>query len=167
MQHCPKCLNIISSSVIHIIIKITYSVNKIYKWGYYSDLQRKSAITLSLPFICYRLRLFAWRGRLRRNNLWFLFFHFINPFPNKPWFLHVCSSSLSKTLWIKEKLLYTFEELCSIFINFLKLCLQTPSDWKGLKFVVWERVKKSERIMISEDSQRGMKHKFQRLSYFV
>ena len=29
----------------------------------------------------------------------------INPFPNKPWFLRVCSTSLSKTLWEKEKLL--------------------------------------------------------------
>ena len=28
-----------------------------------------------------------------------------NPFPNKPWFLHVCSTSLLKTLWEKEKLL--------------------------------------------------------------
>ena len=31
----------------------------------------------------------------------------INPFPNKPWFLHVCSTCLLKTLWEKEKLLIT------------------------------------------------------------
>ena len=31
----------------------------------------------------------------------------INPFPNKPWFSHVCSTSLLKTLWEKEKLLVT------------------------------------------------------------
>ena len=30
-----------------------------------------------------------------------------NPFPNKPWFLRVCSKSLLKTLWEKEKLLVT------------------------------------------------------------
>ena len=30
-----------------------------------------------------------------------------NPFPNKPWFLHVCSTCLLKTLWEKEKLLVT------------------------------------------------------------
>ena len=30
-----------------------------------------------------------------------------NPFPNKPWFLRVCSTSLLKTLWEKEKLLAT------------------------------------------------------------
>ena len=31
----------------------------------------------------------------------------LNPFPNKPWFLHVCSTSLLKTLQEKEKLLVT------------------------------------------------------------
>ena len=31
----------------------------------------------------------------------------INPFPNKPWFSCVCSASLLKTLWEKEKLLMT------------------------------------------------------------
>ena len=31
----------------------------------------------------------------------------INPFPNKPWFLRVCSIILLKTLWEKEKLLVT------------------------------------------------------------
>ena len=30
-----------------------------------------------------------------------------NPFPNKPWFLRVCSRGLLKTLWEKEKLLIT------------------------------------------------------------
>ena len=30
---------------------------------------------------------------------------FLNLCPNKPWFLHVCSRSLLKTLWEKEKLL--------------------------------------------------------------
>ena len=31
----------------------------------------------------------------------------INPFPNKPLFSHVCSASLLKTLWEKQKLLIT------------------------------------------------------------
>ena len=31
----------------------------------------------------------------------------LNPFPNKPWFLRVCSTSLWKTLREKEKLLVT------------------------------------------------------------
>ena len=53
-----------------------------------------------------------------------------NTFPNKPWFLLVCSTSLLKTLWEKEKLLvmsnfsfyhsvfYPFEELPAIFVKF-------------------------------------------------
>ena len=31
----------------------------------------------------------------------------LSPFPNKPWFLRVCSTSLLKTLWEKKKLLVT------------------------------------------------------------
>ena len=31
----------------------------------------------------------------------------VNPFPNKPWVLRVCSTCLLKTLWEKEKLLAT------------------------------------------------------------
>ena len=54
----------------------------------------------------------------------------LTPFANKPWFLRVCSTSLLKTLWEKEKLLvtsnfsfshsvfYPFRELSTIFINF-------------------------------------------------
>ena len=34
-------------------------------------------------------------------------FPVLNPFPNKPWFLRVCSTSLLKTLWEQEKLLVT------------------------------------------------------------
>ena len=57
------------------------------------------------------------------------FIYHINPFPNKPLFLCVCSTSLLKTLWEKEKLLitsnfsishnvfYPFEEPSSIFIK--------------------------------------------------
>ena len=53
-----------------------------------------------------------------------------SPFPNKPWFLRVCSTSLLKILWEKEKLLirsnfsvshsvfYPFRELFDIFIKF-------------------------------------------------
>ena len=52
------------------------------------------------------------------------------PFPNKPWFLRVCSKSLLKTLWEKDKLLVTSNlslshnvfypsgELSDIFIKF-------------------------------------------------
>ena len=44
----------------------------------------------------------------------------LNPFPNKPWFLCVCSISLLKTLWEKEKLLVTsnFSFSHSVFYSF-------------------------------------------------
>ena len=38
-------------------------------------------------------------------HLSMLSFSYFNSFPNKPWFLCVCSTSLLKTLWEKEKLL--------------------------------------------------------------
>ena len=49
-----------------------------------------------------------------------------NPFPNKPWFLRVCGTSLLKTLWKKEKSLVrsNFSFSRSVFIyfeNFLSL----------------------------------------------
>ena len=45
---------------------------------------------------------------------------YINSFPNKPWFLHLCSTSLLKTLWEKEKLLVTsnFSFSHSVFCPF-------------------------------------------------
>ena len=45
---------------------------------------------------------------------------YLNPFPNKPWFLRVCSTSLLKTLWEKEKLLVTsnFSFSHSVFYPF-------------------------------------------------
>ena len=48
-----------------------------------------------------------------------------NPFPNKPWFLRVCSTSLLKTLWEKEKLLVmsNFSFTHSVFYPFrITLC---------------------------------------------
>ena len=81
-----------------------------------------------------------------------------NPNPNKPWFLRVCSISLLKTLWEKEKLLVTsnFSFSHSVFYPFwrtlchshqTKICrLQTLSVWKGVKFVVWERVNSASQI---------------------
>ena len=54
----------------------------------------------------------------------------LNPFTNKPWFLHVCRTCLLKTQWEKEKLLvtsnfsfshsvfYQFREHSAIFIKF-------------------------------------------------
>ena len=69
------------------------------------------------------------------------FFMLANPFPNKPWFLRVCSTGLLKTLWEKEKLLvrsnfsffhnvfYPSEELSAIFINF-ELSSANSFNWE-------------------------------------
>ena len=47
----------------------------------------------------------------------------LNPFPNEPWFLRVCSTSLLKTLREKEKLLVTsnFSFAHSVFFSFGEL----------------------------------------------
>ena len=56
---------------------------------------------------------------------------FLNLFPNKPWFLRVCGTSLLKTPWEKEKLLVTsnFSFSHSVFYLFeeLKIKLKMPS----------------------------------------
>ena len=73
------------------------------------------------------------------------------PFPNKPWFLRVCSTSLLKTLWNKEKLLvtsnfsfshsvfYLFRGLSAIFIKFKIVVCKLFQFGKNLKFFVWGR----------------------------
>ena len=70
-----------------------------------------------------------------------------NPFPNKPWFLRVCSTSHLKTLWEREKLLvtsnfsfshsvfYPFGELSTIFIK-LKIIVCKVFEFGSLKFAV-------------------------------
>ena len=75
----------------------------------------------------------------------------INHFPNKPWFLRVCSTSLLKSLWEKEKLLiwsnfsfshsviYPFRRTLCHFHQLQNCGLQNLSVWKSLKFVVWEK----------------------------
>ena len=89
---------------------------------------------------------------LNVTDLFFVTIIHINPFPNKPLFLRVCTMSALKTLWEKEKLLvtsnfsfshrifYLFQELFTVFIKFKIVCLQTLSIWKSQKFAVWERV---------------------------
>ena len=94
-----------------------------------STLSKTANIILSTAvyqhYICCLKMLLIW--------FWAKIFSFIrlnkavNPFPNKPWFLHVCITSLLKTLWEKEKLLvtsnfpfshsvfYPFEDLSFIF----------------------------------------------------
>ena len=80
----------------------------------------------------------------------------LNPFINKPLFLCVCSTSLLKILWKKEKLLANEQFLlypqCFLpsrrtvchFCRIWNCCLQMLSVLKSLKFVVWERVKNTD-----------------------
>ena len=79
----------------------------------------------------------------------------INPFPNEPWFLRVCSVSLLKTLQEKEKLLiksnfsfshsvfYPSGEISAILIKLKIVVCKLFFFLKSLKLVVWERVKGS------------------------
>ena len=64
----------------------------------------------------------------------------INHFPNKPWFLRFCSTSLLKTLWEKEKLLvtsnfsfshsvfYLFGEFSAVFVK-IEIVVCIPIDF--------------------------------------
>ena len=63
----------------------------------------------------------------------------LNPFPNKPWFLRVCSTSFLITLWKKEKFL-PFQRTFCHFHQIKNFCLQSFLVWKSLYFVAWERV---------------------------
>ena len=79
----------------------------------------------------------------KRGSKLFLF----NPFPNKSWLLHVCSVSLLKSLWEKEKLLvtsifsfshsvfYSFGEYSTTFIKF-EIVVCKRLQFGSLKFVV-------------------------------
>ena len=71
-----------------------------------------------------------------------VFFFFLNPFPNKPWFLRVCNTSPLKTLREKEKLLvtssfsfsfsvfYTLGKLSAIFNTFeIVVCKRFQFGW--------------------------------------
>ena len=76
-----------------------------------------------------------------------------NPFPNRPWFLRVCSTGLLKNTVGKGEIARNEQFLLfpQCFLPFWRtLChfhevwncrLQTLSIWKSLKFVIWERVK--------------------------
>ena len=78
----------------------------------------------------------------------------LDPFPNKPLFLCVGSTSFFKTLSVKEKLLvksnfsfshtvfYYFGELSAILIKFKNYHLQTNSVWKSLRCVTWKSLQK-------------------------
>ena len=71
--------------------------------------------------------------RLQTLSIWkslkFVVWEKLNPFPNKPWFLHVCCTSILKKLWKTEKLLlmsnfsfspsvfYLYGQLSAIYVK--------------------------------------------------
>ena len=79
-----------------------------------------------------------------------------NPFRNNPWFSCVCSTSLLKTLWEKEKLLiasnfsfshsvfYPFAELFAIFASSLELSSANPSSLVESKICCLGKGKRQE-----------------------
>ena len=85
------------------------------------------------------------------QSIWIIFYdkRVLNPFPNKPWSLHVYSASLLKTLWeiarYEQFLLFQlyflpiWRTFCHIH-QIWKCCLQTLPVWKSLELVVWERL---------------------------
>ena len=101
----------------------------------YLDKCETSIFNALILEICIRKQRFAYKyfGHAWKN-CWnygsLMQFSVFNPFPSKPWFLHVCSTSLLKTLLEKKKFLITsnfffchsvffsFGELSAIFINF-------------------------------------------------
>ena len=86
----------------------------------------------------------------------FYLYRWLSPVPNKPCFFHVCSASLLKTLWEKEKLLVNEQFLlspvfstCLVTCNFLQIknChQQTFSVCKSLKIIVQERIKTKDTV---------------------
>ena len=80
---------------------------------------------------------------MKRPNTYRMSSLSLNPFPNKLWFLRVCSTSLLKTLREKEKLLVTgnFSFSQSVFYMFQKLSKlnefsddNSEFDENGIKF---------------------------------
>ena len=116
---------------------------KVFKYYYFNQLK---FIKLS------RLMNFSGGGATIRRALLlgeirYVYDHFY-PFSNTPWFLCVCSASLLKTLWEKEKLLvtsyfsfshsafYLFGELASTFIKSEIVVRKLFTVLKCLKFVL-------------------------------
>ena len=97
------------------------------------------------------------KGMNRTSVLYFTEQFITKFFPNKPWFLRVCSTSLLKTLWEKEKLLVSnnfsfsqcflpvYREFSSISIKF-EIVDCNFFVLKSLKFIIWERVNESKKF---------------------
>ena len=126
-----------------------------------TDMESMSNKNRELGFANAKMRLFssAWPKETSKENCRFPILSIKprisslqpNPFPNKPLFC-VCSTSLLKTLWEKEKLLitsnfcfshsifYLFGELSDIYLNIKIVACKLSRFGRGLEFVAWERV---------------------------
>ena len=62
-----------------------------------------------------------------------------NPFPNKPWFLHVCSTSLLNTQWEKEKLL-TMSNFSFSHNVLYSFSLEDSKNCHLVKFNMWYKL---------------------------
>ena len=77
-----------------------------------------------------------------------------NPFPNKPWFLHVCSTEntvdigeiAQSNFFLSHSVFYSFGEIFDIFIKFEIVVCKLFKFWKSLKFIVWEKVKVYQKL---------------------
>ena len=111
--------NVLKMPSLYRVIKVWNFIIK----GHYSvlvKLERRHHTELKYKF----LKLYPTFKCFKINNE-----SFFNSFPNRPWFFRICSISLLKTLWEKEKLLimsnfsfshivfYLFREFSAIFIN--------------------------------------------------
>ena len=84
------------------------------------------------------------KDKILVTSIYFAFI-FINPFPNKPWFLLVCNTSPLKALWEKEKLLVTSNFLFPVFstgfkkfLSFsLNLKLSSPNSFNLEGSKIW------------------------------
>ena len=93
----------------------------------------------------------------------FLYFHFqvpfnyyflfsINPFPNEPWFLHVCSKCLLEQFLLFPQCFLSFWRT---FIKFKSCRLQTFSILKSPKFVILGRVNPSLHRSLLDNHKPG------------
>ena len=94
-----------------------------------------SSIFIKFETVVCKLFLFELKFVILERTKKNIRYNFFNRSTNKPWFLGICNTSLSKTLWEQEKLLiasnfsfshsvfYPFKELSVIFIKFQTVVL--------------------------------------------
>ena len=69
-------------------------------------------------------------GPLYPEQQWIPWQNGFNPFPNKPLFLHVCTTSLFKRLWEKEKLQRAISPFPTVFSTGMEIFLPFSSNLK-------------------------------------